>query len=82
MEHTEYIEKVIRPKRERAYKKAIKALAGYKFLMFGYWAAEWVKLNQLDMKPLPNPFRELVMMARKLPERYEKEWWQIEEPAA
>ena len=78
MEHTEYIEKVIRPKREEAYRKAVKSLAGDKFLMFGYWAAEWVKLNQLDMKPLPNPFRELVMLARQMPAHLEKEWWQEE----
>jgi len=33
MEHTEYIELVIRPARAKAYEKAIQALAGYKFLM-------------------------------------------------
>lgn len=64
MEHTEYIEKVIRPARAEAYEKALKALAGYKFLMFGYWAAEWVKLNKLHPKPLPNPFKDMVVWAR------------------
>ena len=64
MEHTEYIDKVIRPEREEAYAKAVKALAGYKFWMFGYWAAHWVKMNQLDPQPLPNPFHELVRIAK------------------
>jgi len=43
--------------------KAWKSLAGYKFYMFGYHAAAWVKLNQLLPKPLPNPFRNLVRLA-------------------
>jgi len=70
MEHTEYIELVIRPARAKAYEKAIQALAGYKFLMFGYWAAEWVKLNKLDPKPLPNPFKGLVQAGREMKELY------------
>lgn len=46
--------------------KAVKSLAGYKFLMFGYHAAQWVMLN----KTLPrkfkqgNPFKDLVELAR------------------
>ena len=46
--------------------KATKSLAGYKFLMFGYHAAQWVMLN----KTLPrkfkqgNPFKGLVETAR------------------
>lgn len=66
MEHTVYIEKVIRPEREEAYRKAIKALAGYKFYMFGYWAAHWVKMNHLDPRPQPNPFKAFVLQARNL----------------
>lgn len=65
MEHTVYIENVIRPGREEAYRKAMKALAGYKFYMFGYWAAHWVMMNRLDPRPKPNPFKPLVMLARK-----------------
>jgi hypothetical protein len=46
--------------------KAWKALAGYKFWMFGYYAAQWVFLNKLDgTKPRINPFGELVRMARE-----------------
>jgi len=44
--------------------KAWKALGGYKFYIFGYHAACWVKLNKLLPKPLPNPFKELVSIAR------------------
>ncbi len=65
MEHTVYIENVIRPEREEAYRKAMKALAGYKFYMLGYWAAHWVKMNRLDPRPQPNPFKPFVMLARK-----------------
>jgi hypothetical protein len=65
MEHTEYIETVIRPEREEAYRKAMRALAAYKFYMFGYWAAHWVQMNHLDPRPQPNPFRPLVLLARK-----------------
>ncbi len=45
--------------------KAFDALARYKFLMFGYWAAVWVHLNQLDDVKRPNPFKKLVGFARK-----------------
>ena len=47
-----------------AYKKAIDSLARYKFMMFGYWAATWVHLNQIDDNKEHNPFRELVEKAR------------------
>lgn len=43
--------------------KAWKALQGYKFYMFGYHAAAWVKYNKLLVEPLPNPFRDLVKIA-------------------
>ncbi len=48
--------------------KAIQALAGYKFQMFGYWAAIWVHLNKLDDVRRPNPFRALVLEARDMKE--------------
>lgn len=44
--------------------KAWDALARYKFLMFGYWVANWVRLNRLAHLKLPNPFAELVSLAR------------------
>ncbi len=49
----------------KAEEKAWKALAGYKFWMFGYWAAIWVHLNRLDGKRRPNPFKNLVLKARE-----------------
>ena len=53
--------------RRLAEKRAWKALAGYKFYMFGYWAAAWVKYNQLLPPGMtdPNPFRELVKSGRE-----------------
>ena len=53
-----------------AVDKAWSALAGYKFWMFGYYAARWVTLNRLLPKPdrQPNPFRKAVMLAREIKE--------------
>lgn len=51
-----------------AEEKAWKSLAGYKFYMFGYWAAAWVKYNHLlpaDMRR-PNPFKGLVKVAKEV----------------
>ena len=47
-----------------AEQKAWAALAGYKFWMFGYWAARWVGLNRLLDERRPNPFAPLVKLAR------------------
>ena len=52
-------------KRGEAEVKAWNNLARYKFLMFGYWAGTWVTLNRLCEDSLPNPFRHLVICARK-----------------
>lgn len=53
-------------RREAAYESAIRALAKYKFWMFGYHAAAWVKYNQL-LKGTPwhqgNPFNGFVRLA-------------------
>ena len=46
--------------------KAIKALAGYRFAMFGYWAGIWVHLNRVEGKKRPSPFKFLVQAAREL----------------
>ena len=46
--------------------KAIDALSRYKFIMFGYWAAMWVHLNQIDGRKEANPFKHLVQEARHL----------------
>lgn len=51
-----------------AEEKAWRALAGYKFWMFGYHAAQWVLLNKIDMpfgEKMPNPFTRLVKAARE-----------------
>lgn len=48
---------------EETETKAWKALRGYKFWMFGYHAAAWVKYNQLLPDKLPSPFSELVKHA-------------------
>ncbi|MBU0847544.1 hypothetical protein KKH23_10200 [Patescibacteria group bacterium] len=51
-------------KLNEAEQKAWSSLAAYKMVMFGYWAGVWVHLNHLLPKPRPNPFRELVKIAR------------------
>jgi len=48
-----------------AVESAIDALSRYKFMMFGYWAAIWVHLNNLDSQKETNPFREFVELARR-----------------
>lgn len=59
----------IRTKMAQAYDKAMTSMAGYKFLMFGYWAAEWVKLNGLLFNKDPNPFKDLVICSREMKEK-------------
>ena len=54
-----------------AERRAIDNLARYKFSNFGYWAAAWVKYNQLarDMGIIktkrPSPFALFVKLARR-----------------
>ena len=51
---------------DQARRKAVKALAGYKFIMFGYWAAIWVHYAK-ECSPKPaSPFREIVQLAKRL----------------
>lgn len=50
-----------------AERKAWDSLARYKFWMFGYHAADWVKLNRLGGFNRPNPFLALVKLARERP---------------
>ena len=52
-------------KRE-AFEKAIDSLARYKFMMFGYYAAIWVYMNQTGGRKEGNPFAELVALARQM----------------
>ena len=49
---------------KEAQTKAIKSLAAYKFVMFGYWAGVWVHLNKMRVNPQPNPFKGAVMWAK------------------
>lgn len=53
--------------RDAAERRAWDALARYKFWMFGYHAAAWIKYNGLlppGQGRAANPFRELVTFAR------------------
>jgi len=52
--------------KQEAFETAIDSLARYKFMMFGYWSAIWVHLNQLDDKKEHNPFSKLVSLAREM----------------
>ncbi len=49
---------------EEAETKAWAALASYKFIMFGYWAAIWVHLNRMSGTRKANPFRDTVKLAK------------------
>lgn len=50
---------------DQAEEKAWKALAGYKFWMFGYHAAQWIMLNRILGSPRPNPFKDAVKLAKE-----------------
>jgi len=52
--------------REDARIKALDSLSRYKFIMFGYHAAIWVKLNNLCTKREPNPFAAIVELAKQI----------------
>ena len=49
---------------DQAEQKAWESLSRYKFLMFGYWCGIWVHLNRIAGSNRPNPWRDLVHMAR------------------
>lgn len=48
-----------------AEKKAFDSLKRYKFVMFGYWAGVWVHLNRVSGLNKANPFKNLVLLAKK-----------------
>lgn len=49
---------------EEAGRKAWDSLSRYKFQMFGYWCSIWVHLNRISGLNKPNPWRNLVQLAR------------------
>lgn len=49
---------------ELAEWKAWDSLQRYKFLMFGYHAAQWVIINRLGGFKRKNPFKKLVTLAK------------------
>lgn len=56
--------------KKEALENAIDNLARYKFMIFGYWSAIWVHLNNLDINKEPNPFRSLVECARNIQRKH------------
>lgn len=50
----------------QAEDKAWRALASYKFMMFGYWAAIWIHLNRIGGFNKPNSFKPLVDLAAEI----------------
>ena len=55
----------IEAKLDEAEVRAWQSLARYKFVMFGYWAAVHVHYNKLGGTHRPNPFAQLVVIARE-----------------
>jgi hypothetical protein len=56
---------------DTAERKAWDSLGKYKFQMFGYWAAIWVHLNRIGGFKRPNPWKQLVHVAREINRRPE-----------
>lgn len=50
---------------EEAETKAWDSLSRYKFMMFGYWAGVWVHLNRISGQRRSNPWKDLVLRARR-----------------
>ena len=61
------IEKNLRSELKEAEHKAWVALGGYKFQMFGYWCAIWVHINKIGGFKEPNPWKDLVKLAKNSP---------------
>ena len=60
-------------KRGEAAHRALKSLAGYNFVLFGFWAGMWVHINKCITSEdaslrSKNPFGPLVKAARKIRE--------------
>lgn len=59
-----------------AERKAWLALAGYKFWMFGYHAAQWVLLKSVMPAHIRNPFASLVRLAKDVVK--ERGWKEVD----
>jgi hypothetical protein len=53
-------------KLEEAEKKAWLSLAGYKFVMFGYWCGQWVLLKTVLGTHRTNPFASACRLAQEV----------------
>ena len=64
------IETIIEARR-KAYRDALRALAKYKYHLFGQYAGDWVKYNALLPRKFKQraPFNNLVFEAQKMEER-------------
>ncbi len=60
------LEDQLRSDLAKAELKAWESLARYKFWMFGYHAADVVRINRRLRLKRPNPFRVIVMVAREV----------------
>lgn len=67
------MEEKLQGEKQNAYEQAIDSMTRYKFMMFGYWAAIWVHLNNLSNEKEPNPFKPFVHQARRLQQSEYKE---------
>jgi hypothetical protein len=59
------LEQYVQQQLADAERKAWDSLARYKFVMFAYHAAWWVKINRMGGFNKPNPFLPLVKLARE-----------------
>ena len=62
----DYYAQRIRDAMEESQLKALEALSGYKFWMFGYHAARWVNYSHLLDGKQKSPFTRLVALAREM----------------
>ena len=62
------MEEKVKAARDATEKRAWDNLGKYKFSNLGYWAAAWVKYNELlrgtASHSKSNPFRDIVLLAR------------------
>lgn len=61
---TDQLRRALELELDDAARQAWTSLSRYKFLLFGYWAGVWVHLNRLDGGKRPNPWGDLVKIAR------------------